>query len=214
MSNFSFDTVSDFDDHINLSIPNYDVLQRAIVSLSSFFLKEKGCLDIGCSTGALLRKISQTYEGPLLGVDISENLIRENTQKNITLLRHDITDGLPDVEFDFATCVFTLQFLPPDSVEKVLKEVYQKLPKGGGLVVCEKTFMADGFAQELMTFSHYDYKTEAFSAEEIFKKQISLRKIMTPVSEAENIKRLRDAGFKNIIRFWQSFQFIGWLCIK
>ena len=41
MNKFSFDTVKDFDNHINNSIKGYDLLDYLILNLCSFFTKEE-----------------------------------------------------------------------------------------------------------------------------------------------------------------------------
>jgi hypothetical protein len=63
MDKFSFDTIKEFDNHISSSITGYDVLHSLIVNVSSFFIKD-GCtpIDLGCTSGKLLKVIQDTYK--------------------------------------------------------------------------------------------------------------------------------------------------------
>jgi SAM-dependent methyltransferase len=71
---FSFETITNFDEHIRQSIPNYDLLSDSIISLAPYFLKPySAVIDLGCSTGKLLEAIP--YEGRKLGYDKSPNLL-------------------------------------------------------------------------------------------------------------------------------------------
>ena len=63
MNKFSFDTVKDFDNHINNSIKGYDLLDYLILNLCSFFTKEETIvIDLGCTTGRLIDKINKSIE--------------------------------------------------------------------------------------------------------------------------------------------------------
>ena len=56
---FDFNTVNDFDNHIRLSIPNYDQLFDTFLSLTSIYSEPHTCvIDYGCSTGKLLNKLT------------------------------------------------------------------------------------------------------------------------------------------------------------
>jgi tRNA (cmo5U34)-methyltransferase len=107
-----------------------------------------------------------------------------------------------------------LQFLPINTRIKIIKDIYNKLPKGGCFILSEKIFIDNGKMQDIYNFSHYDYKEKTFSANDIFKKQKDLRRIMKPITEKENIDYIKEAGFTNVESFWQNLLFKAWVCIK
>jgi tRNA (cmo5U34)-methyltransferase len=75
IKNFSFDTIQNFDEHIDKSIPNYKLLQEAIVSLSDFVVQPNTAIvDLGCSTGKLLNAIP--HNGEKIGIDIRQTSTR------------------------------------------------------------------------------------------------------------------------------------------
>ena len=58
-SSWSFNRIgSKFQDHVESSVPFYNDGHEIILDLSDFFLQNNTtCIDIGCSTGLLLKKI-------------------------------------------------------------------------------------------------------------------------------------------------------------
>lgn len=213
--NFSFNTIEDFEKHIETSVPGYTQLNEFIVSILGYFLNNNTIVDIGCSTGNLLNKLHFFYpDNNYIGLDISQNLFNQaKVNSSINLIEHNLlVEDLPYA--DVYTSIFTLQFLPIDVRLKIIKNVYNNLPKGGCFLLAEKIFLDNGRMQDIFNFSHYDYKEKSFSVSDIFKKQKDLRKIMKPLTDKENINMLNSAGFKNIETIWQNLLFKAYLCIK
>ena len=212
--NFNFDTIENFDDHINKSIPDYDILFNHIVSFSTNFIKNNSIVyDIGSSTGKLIDGIkaeNNDVNFSIYGIEKSKSL--SNSHKDI------IVENALNCELEnnsaFITSVFFLQFLSLDERIQMIQKIYNSLQKGGCLILCEKIFLENGFFQDLFTFNYYDYKKRSFSEKEILKKQKDLRYIMQPLTEKENLYYLKNAGFRKIESFWQSLNFKGWIIIK
>lgn len=215
MNRFDFTTINEFDNHISHSIKGYDVLHQLIVTMSSFFIKENSTLvDIGCTSGKLLDKLSKTYDGvTCLGYDITDaNFIQSDSVK---LIKQDVTDYtfiVPDCEVIYS--IFTLQFLPMNMRQPVLSKFYRALRPNGALFICEKEICKDGRAQEAFTFSNYDYKRNSFTCDEILTKEVGLRSVMNPLPVGENVELLKRSGFMVIEPFFQSLNFKGYLCLK
>jgi tRNA (cmo5U34)-methyltransferase len=110
--------------------------------------------------------------------------------------------------------IFTMQFLDKSSRFNFCKTIYDGLNIGGVFILCEKIYQEDGFMQEILTFSHYDYKKKYFTDDELFSKERDLRFIMKPNKFSENISLLQSVGFKIITQFWQSYNFVGLIAIK
>jgi tRNA (cmo5U34)-methyltransferase len=216
---FDFNTIQNFDEHILQSIPNYDILFNSLIRISDYFRNEKKIIyDIGCSTGNLLRYLrrSENYLGKMVGIDYSRNLLPENTREfdNINFIEYDLNN-----EFNFSNAclifsIFTMQFLQRENRLRLLKNIYDSLCLGGALVIAEKTYMKDGFFQDIFTFSYYDYKKVSFSEKQILDKEKDLRTILKPNTTTENLQMIREVGFQKIECFYKYFQFEGWLCVK
>ena len=74
-----------FDVHINTSVPFYEEGHEIISNISTFFLMDNSnCLDIGCSTGTLLNKISNKLNNRNInytGLDTEIGMIKEAKKK-------------------------------------------------------------------------------------------------------------------------------------
>jgi len=214
MSEFSFSTISNFDNHISSSIRGYDLLDGIITNMASFFAKKGSrIVDLGCTSGRMISKMAEAFkECECIGYDVvSSNFI----DSSATLLVQDLADA----SFEIPTCnialsVFTLQFMDVDKRVDLVSRVYQSLNKNGAFIVCEKEICNSGAIQEVFTFSNYDFKTGQFTPDEILSKERDLRKIMNPLNDGENMQMLKSAGFKIVEPFFQSLNFKGWICIK
>ena len=213
---FSFDTIKDFDKHIECSIPNYSHLFDLISSMSTYFIeKDTNVYDLGCSTGLLLKNLSTINKIDnvnFIGYEISDNLKPSQTV-GFNWIKQDLTKQLSIDNTNLIFSIFTLQFLKISDRKQLIKKVYNSLNDKGAFIVAEKTYHTNGFIQDLFTFSYYDYKSEEFSNDEIMQKQKDLRSIMKPITERENIEIFNDAGF-HVSKFFQSLQFNAWILIK
>ena len=216
-SEFSFDTIKDFDNHIAQSIPNYELMVSSLVRLSDYFKDEKKVIyDVGTSTGKLLKYFKRTnnYKGKMIGIDISRNLLPSTNEDNISFVEHDLTKPYVFDNACIVYCLYTLQFLPRESRLLLLQSIYDGLCTGGALFISEKVYNNDGKFQDMFTSTYYDYKKESFTDKEIFDKERSLRTLLKPNTIGENLKLLEDAGFKQIEPYYQYFNFHGLLCVK
>lgn len=208
MEKFSFDTIKNFDEHILKSIPNYDILFSSINSISEYFFVEgRNIYDLGCSTGKLLKGINGNYNK--IGYDIASLLPNEEGFHAIDLNKPFKLNNACVVY-----SIFTMQFLNPQSRKKYLWQIYEGLDKGGALIICEKVYQEHGKVQEIISFSHYDYKLNHFSSEEIISKERDLRFIMKPCNNNELTELIKSVGFDIVTDFWQTFNFKGIIAIK
>jgi len=220
---FSFNTIDNFDSHIEKSIMGYNNLQELIINLSANFIRNNSkVVDLGCSTGRLIEDVSLRHKNKdtaFFGYDISNNLLPESRPNDrMYFIDEDITDSQFEVGtgVDLIYLIFTLQFLDARDRDMLLLKIYMSLNWGGALIIAEKVYCKSGKAQEFFTFANYDIKGLSFKAEEILKKQKDLRPIMNPQYEDDLIRSFTNAGFqfKNIELFWGSLQFKAWILIK
>jgi tRNA (cmo5U34)-methyltransferase len=210
---FSFDTITDFDDHIAKSIPNYHLLNDSVRDLSTFYTKEDfSIIDLGCSTGKLLESIP--FEGAKLGIDISGNLLPDShdevqyVQKDLRSFKN--LGKTPSLVIS----LFTLQFLPLADRPNILSLVYDELAEGGAFIWAEKVHEESGELERVMNSAYYDFKRLHFSASEIMKKERDLRPIMQTNTSARNLIMAENAGFTVGTMFWKFYNFEAWLFVK
>jgi tRNA (cmo5U34)-methyltransferase len=208
---FNFDNIQDFDNHILKSIPNYDTLNNMILSMSEYFAsKGRNIYDLGCSTGKFLKSIP--FEGNKIGYDNA--LIMPKSSESIQFINKDLNKIFDITDACLVYSIFTMQFLDRSSRQKYIDTIYRGMCDGGAFFLCEKVYQQDGLFQEILSFSHYDYKCRHFTEQEIIKKERDLRFIMKPNTHQQNIDMLKKAGFDKVTTFWQSFNFIGIIGVK
>jgi tRNA (cmo5U34)-methyltransferase len=210
---FDFNKINDFDDHINKSIPNYDLLVEMIKSMSEYFYTPNSSIyDLGCSTGKLLKSL--TFNCKKYGYDNSKLLPENSEVDNLYFENHDLNQKFPINTACLVYSIFTMQFLDPMKRKQYLTQIYEGMIPGGCLFITEKIYQEQGISQEIFSFSHYDYKLKQFTGNEILKKEKDLRYNMKPLHDTELSHLLKSCGFKVVTPFWQMFNFKGYICIR
>lgn len=209
---FSFNEVENFDTHIAQSIPNYDLLFNAVLSISRYFVTPNtNVIDLGCSTGKMLERIP--HDGVKVGIDTAHNLLPESHGETY-YFDTDIETFNGFDNSSLVTSIFTLQFIPRQKRLDVINRIHDGLIDGGAFIWAEKVYSESAFEQELMTFGHYDFKRKFFKENEILDKEKDLRTLMRPNSSFENSMLASQAGFQEAFMFWKFFNFEAWVYIK
>jgi len=88
---FGGDVPDKFDSHVSRSVPLYNEGHELILKLSDYFLHDGSvCYDFGCSTGALIKKLTEHTKKDMkfIGVDCEKNMI--NKAKSKSYGKHDV----------------------------------------------------------------------------------------------------------------------------
>ena len=99
-------------------------------------------LDIGCSTGVLIEKLSKLTNAEIFGIDVSDNAINACRDRGLINTRVMAGEKL-DYEnstFDIVIASDCLEHIKDD--QKALKEWYRVLKKQGKLIIFVPAFMA------------------------------------------------------------------------
>ena len=218
---WSFDKFKgDFQNHIEKSIPFYKTGHEIIIQASNYYLKNgSSCCDIGCSTGALLKKLNEHYTFDLdinfIGLDISKKMINLS-RKNIKSKRVNFICGdynaLKKNEYDLIISYYTLQFIPKNYKKKFLKKVFTSLKNNSAFILFEKTTPKTVREYELYNSLYSDFKrSNHISPSEIIEKEISLRSILNLSTTKDLHKMLRETGFTKIIPLTKYLFFEGYI---
>ena len=183
---FNESVAKDFDNHVSASVPGYEWFHDYIVRLAEFYIEDNdSILDIGCSTGTLLRDIKLKLPNRdfyMCGVDKSEAMI-DIAKSNVKDLKSNFFTGdileffnMTDhsAELSFITIVLTLQFLSYEDRLKVLKTCRSRLKDRGVVVVVEKIIQEDGHMQKMFDEIYQEMKFEnGLSKDSLFDKTLS-----------------------------------------
>lgn len=223
---FNESVAKDFDNHVSASVPGYEWFHDYIVRLAEFYIEDNdSILDIGCSTGTLLRDIKRNLSNRdfyIAGVDKSSSMIelaKSNLQDpKVKFFDGDILDFFDftddSTKMSFITIVLTLQFLSYEDRLKVLKTCHSRLKDSGVVVVVEKIIQEDGHMQKMFDEIYQEMKFEnGLSKESLFDKTLSLRGKMKPLTSFENEEVFDRCRF-NYTPFMQIGCFKGWILRK
>ena len=214
-----------FDNHIEDSIRGYTNLWSDILKYSEYFVEDDlNIVDIGCSTGKLLKNMIQNNSfapnANYCGIEIEKDFYKnyDKDEKEFTQLSYHRGD-VRNYEFKncaLVTSIFTLQFMPEKERLDIIKQIYNGLNNGGAFIFAEKTVAVDVKIHEMRTFTYYDYKREKFSSEDILTKEKDLRHMMKLNTREQLRNRCATAGFAfdQIDSFWQNHSFVGFIAIK
>ncbi|OAI45009.1 hypothetical protein AYO43_08605 [Nitrospira sp. SCGC AG-212-E16] len=214
-----------FDRHINNSIRGIDHLRADCVSLSQYFIqKNSTVLDIGCSTGALLRSVRDAYQNrytsvQYVGLDIETAFRKHWSTTRRGNVRFEIADARTFKGYGKISVVyslFTLQFLLEKDRVPLVRKIYKRLLPGGALILSEKVLAKNAKIQDMLSGAYYDFKRKASTEKAILDKEKSIRDQMHLWTEHKLFQMLLAAGFEpdNTQLFWRNHLFVGIIAWK
>jgi SAM-dependent methyltransferase len=204
---FDFKNTSDFDRHIDLSIPNYSTLDSIFSNIALEFAQAEGAVvDLGCSTGRFLHSLPKIEQARYIGIDEVE-MAQFNS---FDLIIGDCEEYLPDIEnVTVIVSMFFLQFLGKYKRQRVLAQIKDHIERGATFLVAEKVYLNDARLQNLIHRMHIQSKRESFDDKEILDKDKQLSISMFCKTETELNNELNQLG--NVTKVWQSYNFLGYV---
>lgn len=223
---FGGDTAKHFEDHVSKSVPRYADGHEIVMATSDYFVKGNSvCYDLGCSTGALTRKLAARHPASSrwIGIDVEPNMVAEARvllereqphAANVTYLVDDILNH-PYEPSDFMVAYYTVQFVHPRIRQEIYNRIYQSLNWGGAFLLFEKVRGPDARFQDIISGIYTDYKlAQGYSASEVIAKTRSLKGVLEPFSTAGNLDMLGRAGFADVMTIFKHVCFEGFFCVK
>ncbi len=222
--NFKGPVADHFEAHVSRSVPFYAVAHDLVAQLSDYFIKaDSRVYDLGCSTGTLLALLAHRHavkpDIRLIGLDAEPDMIARAATKAQAddRLEFQVADLVhtPLDPTDLITALYTLQFIPPASRQRVMDGIYASLNWGGALIHFEKVRGPDARFQDILTGLYTEFKLEAgYTASEIMEKSRSLKGVLEPFSTQGNLDLLHRAGFRDVMTVFKYGCFEGFLAIK
>ena len=215
-----------FPDMIRRSVPGYTTIIPMIEVITEQYVQAgSNCYDLGCSLGAstlAMRHGIRFMDCRLTGVDNSAAMI-ERCEHYIALddhplpveLRCDDILATPLENASVTTLNFTLQFVPPDERAGLLTRIAEATRPGGALILSEKIRFDSPQEQDAQTRLHHEFKrANGYSDLEISQKRSAIEQVLIPESLSDHRQRLLDAGFDQVIVWYQCFNFVSMLATR
>jgi tRNA (cmo5U34)-methyltransferase len=113
------------------------------------------------------------------------------------------------------TLNFTLQFVPPAQRNGLLARIADATRPGGVLILSEKIRFDSPGEQSVQTRLHHEFKrANGYSDLEISQKRSAIEQVLIPETLDDHKQRLTEAGFDQVLLWYQCFNFVSMLAIK
>jgi tRNA (cmo5U34)-methyltransferase len=222
---FNEDVVRVFDDMVSRSIPLYrEVLVCAAHWARAYYQPGTRIIDVGCSTGTFLELLGRFLKQPatLAGIDNSQSMLEKARQKLIGVQEFHqvelICENAENCSFENSSVVvinYTLQFLPLQQRQKLLRSMYEGMTAGGLLFLSEKIRAAYPQFQETITLHYEAFKARnGYARTEIERKKEALENVLVPLTEAQQVQMLRESGFEKVDSPIKLHNFISLVALK
>jgi tRNA (cmo5U34)-methyltransferase len=227
VADFEFNTAVArvFPDMIKRSVPGYaETVAMSGIIAARYAKPHTNIYDLGCSLGAvtLAMRHALTAEGcRIIGIDNSESMLEraghylalDDDGPAVDLVCADICE-YPIENASVTALNFVLQFIAPEQRLALLSNIAAATCQGGALILSEKIAFSED-EQSIQDTLHHDFKrANGYSDLEIAQKRSAIENVLIPETEDVHRQRLLDAGFSNVIRWYQCFNFVSYLAIK
>lgn len=223
---FDEEVAAAFDNMLARSIPQYEVMRKAVYDLVSHYIQpHTAIVDMGASRGEAVAALIETYamnnrfhlleiSEPMLAA-LKERFIHYINIGSVAVNHCDLRYDFPPVDASVVLSVLTLQFTPIEYRQVILKRVYNSLLSGGVFILVEKILGDTADIDSVLVDTYYQLKLEnGYSQEQIERKRLSLEGVLVPVTARWNIELLRMGGFAQVDCFWRWMNFAGWVAMK
>lgn len=228
VKDFVFDqhVVNVFEDMINRSVPGYKMMLELIGIITQRYVQaETHIYDLGCSLGAstlAIRHALPYSDCTVFAIDNSPEMV-EQCRRNIvedksTCPVKVLCCDVQDAKFNNASLMvmnLTLQFIPVIERETLMEKIYSGLNSNGVLLLSEKIIVDSKKDNDVLIELYHDFKRRmGYSDLEIAQKRDAIENILIPETLERHRMRLLNAGFSQVIPWFQSFNFISLIAIK
>lgn len=215
-----------FDDMLARSIPQYEVMRKSVVDVARQFVQpHTDIVDLGCSRGEAIAPLVDEYGAGnrFIGIEVSPPMLDALNERFkyyidagvVAIKNLDLRETYPRVTASVTLSVLTLQFVPIEHRQKVVRNVYKSTLPGGAFILVEKVLGNTAEIDEMMVKQYYQMKrNNGYSQDQIERKRLSLEGVLVPVTAHWNEEVLSMAGFRQVDCFWRWMNFAAWVAVR
>lgn len=223
---FNQDVTNAFDDMLQRSIPDYDIMRKAVSDIATKYVQHKtDIVDLGASRGDAVNNLIQKYGAynhyvlvekskPML--EVCKERFKGLIDVNIVSVKEmDLRNEFPPCNASVILSVLTLMFIPINYRQDILLKCYNNLLPGGALIIVEKVLGNTAELDKMMIELYHRKKVNSgYTEDSVERKSISLEGVLVPLTARWNEMLLKDVGFKYVDCFWRWMNFAGWIAVK
>lgn len=215
---FGGDVASVYDEHVRRSVPSYEAVHELVISHATRVVRSADRIyDLGCATGRLTERLAEKFEhSPVWGVDVEPTMIAAASQP-FSRARY-LCNDLRRIQLEqcgLVVMLYALQFVPAPERAAVVQRVFDSLRPGGALFLAEKVKRRDAAFELSCQRALYDFKrSRGFTEVQIAAKAQSLKTVLVPAFDDENVALMHNAGFGVVHHLFRHSCFDAWLAIK
>ncbi|EID99754.1 class I SAM-dependent methyltransferase [Leptospira licerasiae] len=209
-----------YERRIGKMIPFYSGIMELVAIYLLENTPEKGkILSVGCGTGADFSKLLKIFPDrfSITGLDPSPEMIEQARKKfpQLKFICGTVGELPPAEEYDSATLLFVLHFLP-DTGDKLslLKEICSRLKKGGSLILFDlfdpqtegSETLFKNIKSYLINFQGWEEEAVGIYLKRVFE--------LHRIGSARYTELFQEAGFSEYSQKFRSLHVGGWIATK
>lgn len=207
----------EYDLQISKNLPYYSVFHEETLDLiKTIHPKPDKWLDTGCGTGRFVQKASCVFGNTTFFLAdpskkmlaIAENINRNTFEKSTAEL--DFTDN----SFDVVTAILSHHYLSREQRRLSTLNCFRMLKENGVYVTFENILPATPKGQEITMERWLRYKLKNNNAVDESSHFSRFNQDYFPITIAEHLNLLHEAGFQAAELFWMSCMQAGFFAIK
>ena len=223
---FSEAVVRVFPDMIERSVPGYRLLlELTPLMVGRAVQPGTRIYDLGCSLGAATlaaRRAVRVEDVDIVAADNAPDMVgrcrdivaEDNSRVPVEVVEADVC-RLPIANASVVLMYFTLQFIAREERAGLLERIHAGLRPGGVLLLAEKLAFEPDSTQSWLDRHHHDFKrAQGYSDLEIARKRQALDRVLVPETREEHHQRLRQAGFGQVIDWFQGLNFAAFAAVR
>lgn len=224
-AHFDASLAAAYERRIRQFCPSYEALHRMLAALLQPVGERARLLAAGVGTGAEIVTLGKTFPAwNFVGVDMSPDMLqacRDRVAKagvgsRAEFVNSRLQEYRSAVPFDVASSVFVAHFIKGRGEKlEYFQSIAENLKSGGVFVLADLYGDTDsGDFIKLLDAWLLSYASQGVSAEQFAKDKAHIRSDVDFIPERALFALLREAGFTEPVRFYQTFLFGGWVTTK
>ncbi len=217
-----------YEDMLERSIPHYATMRDAVTTMACRYASpQTTILDLGCASGDAIAPLIDRLAGDntFLGCDANASMLSAARRRfaesiengSVSIQPVDLRKSYPEVTASVTLAVLTLQCIPLEYRQQLLKRIWQHTRPGGALIIVEKLLGSTAEIDNHLADASHGVKNSndyAYALNQVDQKQRDIEGVPMPLTAHMNEEMLRAAGFTQIECFWRYLNFGAWIAVR